>query len=178
MRKKKQNSSYNTDRVIKLLCVLNYGFFVLFCLIIPLTGWIAWTVLWMGQNKQPALLHRPQFCNLLGSTLTWRKFSYMITKRGKHEELEKSRKPMEVLKGLMLGVLHSPGHRNNIYVMGATIPVAQIVWGFLLKGLISTRSNVSRSELFKATFSIAKICVSFIKMFFLKFRVGCCLAKV
>lgn len=78
----------------------------------------------------------------------------------------------------MLGVLHSPGHSNSIYIMGTTIRVVQIVWIFLFKSLISTGSSVSRSELFRVTFSIAKICVSFIKMFFLKFRVGCCLAKM
>jgi len=78
----------------------------------------------------------------------------------------------------MLGVLHSPGHSNNIYIMDTTIHVVQIVWIFLFKSLISTGSSVSRSELFRVTFSIAKIRVSFIKMFFLKFRVGCCLAEI
>lgn len=44
------------------------------------------------------------------------------------------------------GVLHSL-ENNNIYVMGANVPKVQIIWGFLLRGLIATGSNVSSFEL-------------------------------
>lgn len=67
-----------------------------------------------------------------------------------------------------VGTLDSPGHNsNNFCIMGSTVLVVQIVWGFLLRSLIFTGSNVSSSELLRAAISIIKICVFFLKTFFL-----------
>lgn len=67
-----------------------------------------------------------------------------------------------------VGALDSPGHgSNNSCDIGSTVLIVQIVWGFLLRSLISTSSNVSSSELFEETISIIKICVFFLKTFFL-----------
>lgn len=67
-----------------------------------------------------------------------------------------------------MGALDSPEHgSNNFCIMGSTVLIVQIVWGFLLRSLISTGSNVSSSELIEATISIIKICVFFLKTFFL-----------
>lgn len=129
------------------------------------------SVLWMGQNKEPTWLPRTQGLHLPGSLWMQEKCSYVITKRGKEtgeilKRAESQWRPWECCC-MVAGVRHSPGHGKNIYIMGTTVPIVQIVRAFLLRGLISTGSNVSSSELLRATISITKICVSFLKMFFL-----------
>lgn len=52
-------------------------------------------------------------------------------------------------------------------IWGATAPIVQVVWGFLRRHLISTGYYVSGSEMLKTIISIIKICVSFLKIFFL-----------
>lgn len=172
----RKNSSNNTEQVINLFCVQNYKFILLVLSDAPSSQMDSLN--WRGNAADGADQVANTAAQGSAPSFAWQPFNVVKVqlrdkeKGGKDPETILKRAENQQRPGEWhctgVGALHSPRRSDsNIYILGAEVPTVQVVWRVLLRALISPGSNVSSSELLRATVSIIKICVSFLKMFFL-----------